>query len=219
MKIKQPLTLVLIYLLELSLISIFFGLYGCSSAPTQNKTVERDGFADNARLQDGMDAFCREDYNGAAAIFDALSRQTKSKVVQRRALYGLACARLAEARNESAVNEAILIWNRWKRLSSSRIESEDPRMLTPFFDNMTFIDSLSSTSCTPNESGLEYMESCKTLLNSKEKEVQRVKSKLEARQKDIKTLQKKIEKLKLQIESLEAIHLEIQEKKKEVTSQ
>ncbi len=219
MRIKQPLKTVLIYLLELTLISTFFGLYGCSSAPTRGKAVERNCFEDNAKLQDGMDAFYREDYNGAAAIFEALSRRTKNKVVLRRALYGLACTKLAEARNESDVKEAILVWNRWKRLNSTRLEPEDPLMLSPFFDKMMAPDNLLSTSCTPDDTELKSIESCESLLNKKKKEIQSMKSKLEARQEDIESLHKKIQKLKLQIESLEAIHLEIQEKKKEVTSQ
>lgn len=219
MKIKQPLILALMYFLELSLVGACFGLYGCTTAPTAGKVVEPHCLADNAGLKDGMDAFHRRDYNGAAAIFATISHQTQNKVVLRRALYGLACAKLAEARDESDVNEAILVWNRWKRLNSSGLEPEDPMMLSPFFDRMKSIDSLSATSCTPNDAGLEAMESCKTMLNRKDKEIQHVKSKLEAEQENIQTLQKRIQKLKLQIESLEAIHLEIQEKKKEVTSQ
>jgi polyhydroxyalkanoate synthesis regulator phasin len=64
----------------------------------------------------------------------------------------------------------------------------------------------------------QTVEICKTALDRKQREALQIKSKYESKQKEVEFLRNRIEKLKGQINSLEKIHLEIQEKKKEVSS-
>jgi hypothetical protein len=93
---------------------------------------------------------------------------------------------------------------------------EDPRMLTPFLQRLTPPGSPEAqiTQSPPPAKKITVSSSstgCRDLLQAKEKEMDRIRTKLDARDKEIR-------RLKHQIESLEAIHLKYQERKQGVSS-
>lgn len=106
-------------------------------------------------------------------------------------------------------------WNRWKNSRDKTMGFEDPLMLSPFLDQAASPRNFRSSA---EETGEATAEACEALLEKRHKEMQQLKSRIESQEKDITSLNKQIEKLKDQINSLEKIHLEIQEKKKEVSS-
>ncbi|MCK8601902.1 hypothetical protein [Desulfoferrobacter suflitae] len=219
MQTRRLLRCVLIYSLEMTLLGACLGCWGCSSPGGRAHPVEAGEAAARQELESAMEAFRKRDYAGAAVLFAQLSRRTSNQVMQRRALYGQACAMLAEARDEHEVREALNVWSKWQQLNPTRLDAEDPMMLSPFFAKLMVFEARVSAPHSPDDAKLEAMIFCRTLLDKKEKEIQQVRSRLESQNREAELLQKEIRKLKQQIESLEAIHREIQEKKREVSTQ
>lgn len=198
------------------------GICGCASTPAVQQSapvVRSAGDPELEILRDGMAAFKNGDYNNASAKFEALIEGTQNSLILRRALYALACCKLAQAENRNDVVEALLIWNRWEKLKPTDKDGEDPLMLSPFLNQIGSWKTSTAPVYIQNFSGSNKLESCREALDKKQKEVQQLKSKLESNQRETADLQARIKKLKEQINSLEAIHREIQQKKKEVSSQ
>jgi len=196
-------------------------LCGCSSTPaarTQLQTKAETESAEMNILQEGIEAFSRGDYNTALDLFEALSRQTQNSVMLRRTLYGLACVKLAQAQEQNDLEEALLAWRRWINLKPKKTGFEDPLMITPFLEFIASSRLLTQANDSVDVDEAQTVEICKTALDRKQREALQIKSKYESKQKEVEFLRNRIEKLKGQINSLEKIHLEIQEKKKEVSS-
>jgi hypothetical protein len=151
----------------------------------------------SASLKDGYESFEEGDFKKAAEIFEQLSADSQDADTARIAAYGLACARLILAETPESFDEAFRLWEAWRQLAPENLNAEDPRMLEP-------------------------------LLNKLERNLPEDKrayqKRLEQKDKDIRWLQYRLKKkrtenqrLKHQIEALEAIHQDIQEKKKEMS--
>jgi len=170
---------------------------------------------------EGMEAFQQRDYDKAARVFDFLNKNAESADLRLRALYALACTRLVLAGTVDEINGAMAIWDSWARLSLPITNGEDPRMLMPFlertvqYDNSKsdFSKALNSSEKViyKNITASKDLTACKSLLQTRERELEHNKLKLQAKEKEVRQL-------KSQIDSLEAIHLKIQEKKKEISS-
>jgi len=159
-------------------------------------------------LESGMRAFQEEDFPRAADIFASLAQALPSQEGKRKALYGLACSRLASAKDMNSFKEAMALWEQWQEQMAGEMGSEDPRMLTQVLRR------LATWSPPPETRARRPAPSTsapgKTPL-SKEEEI---------RQKDeeIRVRDEEIERLREQIEDLENIHRAIQQKKREAAS-
>lgn len=204
------------------LILALAGFCGCASTPSEQKSatvVKSVEDPETQILRDGVEAFKKSDYNRASALFEAVIEQTRNDVILRRALYSLACCKLAQAQGCSDVYQAIVIWNRWEKLRPRDYDGEDPLMLSPFLTQLNAWKTTSTPVYVEHFPASNKLEMCRDSLDKRQKEILQLKSKLESSQRETADLRTRIKKLKEQINSLEAIHREIQQKKKEVSSQ
>jgi hypothetical protein len=194
------------------------GLSACTTLP-QPQPSGKSSFAREIELktwEEGMQAFDEGNYEKARVVFEALTESAETNSLRRSAFFALASTRLVLAQTPEDFSEAMSSWACWGRQMSPNIEEEDPRMLTPFLERLT-PPGAPETHLTQNQPPVKkivvYSPSggCKDLLQAKEKELDRTKSRLEAREKEIR-------RLKHQIDSLEAIHLKFQERKQGVSS-
>ena len=222
MEMKKPFFDHLIYFAYATTLFAFIVTWGCASTSEMHTQLHKEARAESTEmsiLQEGIEAFSEGDYNRALDLFEALSRQTQNVVILRRTLYALACTRLAQAQDENDFNQALLAWNRWMKLKPKAIGFEDPLMISPFLEYIASTGILMQADDSLDNSETRTVETCKAALDRKKKEIQHIKSKFDSKQNELVLLRSRIEKLKEQINSLEQIHLEIQEKKKEVSSQ
>lgn len=198
------------------------GICGCASTPAVQQSIPMTQSMVDPEweiLRDGMAAFKNGDYNDASARLESLIGQTQNQLILRRALFALACSKLAQAESCHDVAEALVVWNRWKTLRpTDDDDGEDPSMLSPFLHQISTWKTSTVPVYVTHVSGSNKLESCREALDKRQKEVQQLKSKLDSRQRETAELQARIKKLKEQINSLEAIYREIQQKKKEVSS-
>lgn len=174
---------------------------------------------DHENLDKGFAALEKRHYRQAEAIFANLKDSSGSQVVQRKARYGYAIARLIRARDAGEQAAAIALWDAWRQAYSSDSEWEDPRVLEPLFlcrqkGNQRAI-------CRGTVPELDYKSSQKKYKRL-QMEVDTLKQRLEALQTSNAELQeaknREIRNLKEKIRALEALDQKIQEKKKEVSS-
>ncbi|MCP4348960.1 MAG: hypothetical protein GY795_26060 [Desulfobacterales bacterium] len=167
-----------------------FGMLGCCPVYNIPETIDDN---DSQHLEKGLEAFQTGDYQGAAEIFETLNQQTDNSVTRRKAIYGLACSHLMLAQDTESFDRALLLLDTWIQMTPADLKGEDPRML--------------KTALSGSNKNIEYSK----LLKTKEKEIRRLKYRLGKMKTEIRTLEH-------QIETLEAIHQEIQEKKKEISA-
>lgn len=192
--------------LAVSLVVLALLASGCALVNQRSERM-RQYAADIRALEQGDQAFGKGDYQKAGEIYQKLSQHTQNEFISYKALYGLACARLILAESQNEVNEAMMLWNIWDQLVPKNKEVGDPRMLTPFLKHAA--GSLSAEPGKGNAIPVKE-EDYRKLLTAKDKEIDRLQAKLGGMEKEVQTL-------KHQIESLEAIHQTIQEKKKELS--
>jgi len=205
----------------LCLILIFlagFGLSACSTPqrpqPSGGSSLPRE--SELKTWKEGMQAFDGGNYEKARAVFEALTESAETESVKRSAFFALASTRLVLAQSPEEFSEAMSVWACWSRQMPASPEEEDPRMLTPFLQLLT-PPGATETHLTQNQPLVKKIivynspGGCKELLQAKEKELDRTRSRLDAREKEIR-------RLKHQIDSLEAIHLKYQERKQGVSS-
>ena len=205
----------------LCLILIFLAGIGLSACNTLQKS-QSSGISSLSReselktWDEGMQAFDDGNYEKAQAVFEALTESAETESLRRGAFFALASTRLVLAQTPEEFSEAMSVWICWSRQLPANPAEEDPRMLTPFLQRLT-PPGAPETHLTQNQPPVRKIivynspGGCKELLQAKEKELDRTKSRLDAREKEIR-------RLKHQIDSLEAIHLKYQERKQGVSS-
>jgi hypothetical protein len=197
--------------------------WACHTLP-KPPVVQEQPQKDTAELetwQEGLGAFSKGDYNQAMAIFEFLTESTGDEAMYRKALYGLAATRLILAQNAEELHEAMELWDCWSQQAPPECQTEDPRMMAPLLDRIsalltpekTVMQEGKNRGKTIYKNHLVYRDAVvyKGLLDGKEKEIARLRSRVESREREVR-------RLRHQIESLEAIHLKFQEKQKEVSS-
>lgn len=136
-------------------------------------------------LDSATQAYKAGDYDRAGNLFMALSLVTSDPVLSRKALFGLACTRLAAADSEGDIDEALTIWSRWANLPSDNQDIYDPRLLTPILSRLP-----------PNGN------SARETIQNMEKEMNKLRSRLKQKSKDLEELQS-------QLDALEQLHRDI----------
>lgn len=181
-----------------------------SEARTVRSVVEesRKSAASIPSLETGAIAFQQGDLSRAAEIFSFLSETLSSEEGKRKALYGLACSRLAMATDKNSLQGAMALWDKWQEQVSGEFGSEDPRMLTQVLRKLVSWAPSGEVrskrpSPPPTSSGKQA--------SSKEEEIRQ-------KEEEIKWRDEEIERLREQIEALEKIHRDIEKKKKGATS-
>lgn len=209
----------LIYCAYLMLVWVFvIEAAGCSSlrgvaAPREEPVVNE---AELMTWDEGLQAFENGDYQKAAAVFDLLSETAETNGLSRKAFFALACTKFILAQSPEEFKAALGIWDCWSRQLPEGLEGgEDPRMMTPFLERLA-PPGVPETPVAQEKPVVKkvivysHPTGCKDLLQAKDKEIERMRSKVEAREREVK-------RLKHQIESLEAIHLKYQERKQGVS--
>ena len=109
---------------------------GC--AATQPRPAEQKGPLPIESLPDlqaaytlAVDSYLAGGYEKAADLFQQLAATRTDPLLAHKAFFGLACAKLALARNEEELNRALALWNDWAQMPSQGQPYEDPRMLGP----------------------------------------------------------------------------------------
>lgn len=136
-------------------------------------------------LASATQAYKAGDYDRAGDLFLALSLVTSDPVLSRKALFGLACTRLAAADSEEDMDEALEIWSRWASLAPDNPDIEDPRLLTPLLPRLA-----------PDGNGT------RETVQHMEKEMNKLRSRLKQKSEDLEELQS-------QLDALEQLHREI----------
>lgn len=174
-------------------------LAGCVEKPAPKSEVPPqpvaviDSLDTGSAYAQGVRAFWESDYRTAATIFENLLQRQEDESFRSQALYGLACARLASAESVDQLRQARETWQEWERTNSGDGVRVDPHMLTPFIQNPRLGHITKEMRQAPPVAQATRDTDCLKRLQDKEREVA--------------NLQK-------QIRALEAIHREIQEKKK-----
>ncbi len=197
----------------LSALMIMAGIFAisCCTLPSKMPEMIKNNVrldADSITLEKGYTAFKNKNYKKALEIFGILSQLSEENKIRRKALYGLACTRLILAENINDLNESIILWDAWSQLAPDEIDGEDPRMLRPFLERKAFyvIRKGSKKRLVLGKHNVNLNE-----LQNKEKEINDLQEKM-------KNMENEIQVLKHQIDSLEAIDQEIQQKKQEISS-
>lgn len=163
------------------------------------------------------------DYQGAMDLFEAMVTEAEDQSLYRKALFGLAAARLAAAQTPADFDAALDAWKLWSAQAPMDLEDEDPRILTPFLERLEQSEEMRARIAEPLPSapGPRKPDARKMapaakvdpkgLIRQKDKEIERLKSRLDSREREVK-------RLKHQIESLEEIHLKFQERKQETSN-
>ncbi|MEJ5378057.1 MAG: hypothetical protein WHX93_15885 [bacterium] len=198
---------------------ILFQVAGCvfvseTLEPSQARTIRsvmeesRKSAAPSDSLETGIRAFQEGDFSRAVEIFSYLSQTLPSEEGKRKALYGLACSRLAMAKDKNSLQEAMVLWEQWQGRLGEELGNEDPRMLTEVIKKMVnWAPSGEFKAKRPSSSSISTSKPA----SPKEEEM---------RQKDeeIRIRDEEIERLREQLEALENIHRAIERKKKGASS-
>ena len=148
----------------------------------------------SASFEEAAQAFDSGQYRKAAALFEILAAKDASPAETDRALYSLACARLMLAVNPDEYKKAMQALETWEKKAGPT--AEDPRMLLRALRFFKPPYHAREAQKEPKPAKIQDPD-CAKKLADKEKEV--------------KLLQK-------QLNALETIHREIQEKKRGMTS-
>lgn len=152
----------------------------------------------NEAYSRGLEAFWRGEYILAGALFESVARKVDDQAYRAKALYGLACARLASASDAQELKAALDTWLEWEKSVIAQEGQIDPRMLTPFVRSVKL-------NAPPAKDVREGK--AQAVISKPAATDQDLAKRLQEKEKEVLHLQK-------QIKALETIHREIQEKKK-----
>lgn len=169
-------------------------LGGCAVHLTPKSEPHAQGQAPESlnALTSATEAYRAGDYDRAADLFLALSLVSSDPVLSRKALYGLACSKLALADSDEDMAEALDVWKRWASLAPDNPDIEDPRLLSPLLPRLA-----------PDG------EDSRETVRSMEKEMNRLRARLKEKSQDL-------DALKSQLDALEQLHKEITIRKQDI---
>jgi len=160
---------------------------GPSSPPVPPSREETAQKVEDPKYLDAVTAFRGGDMELAASLFEQACLAALDEPSRRRALYGLACARLLLAQDEKELARARNLWETWRAGSPPGGDGEDPKFMAGVLSQYrpAFLLKDMKAACD---------KECDKRLLEKEEEVRRI--------------------IQRQVQALEEIHREIQEKKK-----
>ncbi len=180
-------------------------LGGCKASLVPSNQGEagvsaRSGVSDTVRLQDAMTALRAQEYATAHDLFEHLSHEAEDRAVRRQALYGLACVRLVQAQSPEEARRALNVWSIWEEQSLAQFTMEDPRLLSPLLQRLPVLLEKPLRSPVRRDKQATPTPSPQTdwskLVEEKDREIQELRDRLRA---------------------LEAIHREMEEKRRGLT--
>ncbi len=162
-------------------------LPGPSSPPVPPSREETPQKVEDPKYLDAVTAFQGGDMELAASFFEQARLAALDEPSRRRALYGLACARLLLAQDEKELARARNLWETWRAESPPGGDGEDPKFMAGVLSQYRpgFLLKDMKAACD---------KECDKRLLEKEEEVRRI--------------------IQRQVQALGDIHREIQEKKK-----
>jgi len=173
-------------------------LAACTASSIHGQKAEENALSeatasDGTRFQDALTAFRAQDYATAHDLFERLSHEAQDRALRRQALFGLACVRLVQAQSAEEMKRALNTWSIWEEQSPSMIASEDPRLLTPVLQRLAALMEkpvrVIGRTAKPPAAPTEWAKT----VEEKDREIQELKERLRA---------------------LEAIHRELEEKRR-----
>ncbi len=180
--------------------------YASGESPPLTQSIRQQ--VEQESLNEALNSFYAGDYRKAKTTFEILSETAQSPEIARRALFGLASAKLILALTPDEYADAVSSWEKWSKKVDSITECEDPRMITPFLVHLKLASMISERQGTKARKGAPKDVDHKAVHQAKEKEMQSLRVKLDLREREIR-------RLRHQLESLEEIHRKYQEKKQE----
>jgi TolA-binding protein len=164
------------------------------------------------------------DYDAAALAFEGIRKRSQNKTMARKALFGLACARLMMANTPETYHGALALWETWLAAAPHNWEKENPILFEPLIKEKLLVSNIPLTRRGAKRVSSKEMvpkwllfTTNEELENTKQKLI-REEGKLQQSQKRISDLEKEISKLKKQIKALETIDQKIQKKKNAIPS-
>jgi len=170
------------------------------------REVEQDA------LEQAIRAFQAGQYRQAKISFEILSESAVSPAIGRTALFALASVKLVLAQTPEEFADAVAVWERWSSQIKTEIGGEDPRMVTPFLLRLDpGLKQQAAPRCEPLPKSQKGSTVVKGMLQNKAREMESLRTKLELREREVR-------RLRHQLESLEEIHRKYQEKKQEASA-
>lgn len=228
------------------LLLVLFLVTGCGTrlANYMPWWEHRDDRAFQAHLEEGRQLFFEGDYSAAEAFYSELQKTDDVDVV-RQALYGLACSRFMLADSRQGYLDAVETFEAWQAVSSpTSPDGEDPRMMMTLLSEVLSEAAPGKADALPGsgESALIRLFSARERIGDLEDQVSRLEEKamayekqthsmedlkadhdaladaLASKEKTLAAVMAELSKLKAQIQTLETIDQEIQEKKEGISS-
>lgn len=183
------------------------------AAEPEKPAEEPSQAADQIRYHEGLAAFGRGDYDQAAALFEPLARHCQSPDLRRRARYALASVNMITADTPGEMRDAVNLWRSWALTDEPSEVNEDPRLMAPLLDRL-----LQAPLTQPKPAAQSKPKPQPKPRFEIDPECRENAAQLTDCRKNVKSLERRIKQLQDQMRALEAIHLEIQEKKKEMSA-
>ncbi len=219
---RLPWSKVLLVLVGLCLLG------GCPLVEAPNQTFRKTAEIrrEEANLAAAHTAFEKGHYTKARALF-AATQHAQDADLARHALYGLACTQLVAAQTPQEYAEARKLWDSWAELQNPPLKGEDPRLLGKLLANAAPKEP--TLISPPLASGKEAGAQAQKLIQAQRRQTEVLEAKLALMEKEIKVLnyfkeysrnlEEEIRTLRHQIESMQAIDQNIQQKKQEISNQ
>ncbi|PID75648.1 MAG: hypothetical protein CSA20_03365 [Deltaproteobacteria bacterium] len=187
------------------LLFILFSCWGCthiggSMPPEEMETAE--------------ELFLYKNYREAAEAFSRIQRQTEKESLRQKAFLGQICSQMLLADNENRSLDTLQLWQTWCGRQADTSPSKDLcTFFTPVVKQWTEATKKAPVETSQKEKflgqGLNSREGSDParLLADQEQKLQRLRSQIKKKNQDI-------EELNTKLKALEAIHQEIDQKKK-----
>jgi TolA-binding protein len=189
---------------------------GDSAAPPSPLLVKQ--------YRQAVTAYQANEYDLAARRFEDIQNRTRDRNMARKAMFGLACARLMSAETPQQYHEAVALLESWMQEAPTDFEKENPVLMVPLIREKMLFSNIPLTAdgggdieASPKVSQWLVINAAKEikLLRKKIESADQSKRKLKDR---IGLLEKEISKLQKKIKALETIDQKIQKKKNAIPS-
>jgi hypothetical protein len=195
------------------------GLTGCAAARQAVNLEPRKPNAELLRYQEGLQFYANGEYAKALEQFEPLAYMAADESLRSRAFYSLACTRIVTAKNIEEFDEALDLWYAWSNSQGWSDAFPDPKLMSPL---LTFLRPPFTQDCDEDDELVERPEPPAEPVKPKPERVNPLKVRPEKKdtecQKTLLDTQRKMRKLQEQLNALEAISVEMREKRREMAA-